>query len=102
MPGRNFYTLVILLLLTLCPVSLFGQTNSSISGTVVDQSGAVLPGVSLALTEAAGGVVRTAASNDTGLFRITGLGPGRYSLRIELQGFKVYEIREKCTTSNVR
>ena len=64
-----------------------GAGNSTVTGTVVDNAG-VVPGASVTLTEAATGVVRTTPTNETGVFRFAALPPGRYSVKVELQGFK--------------
>src|SRR6267154_1608516 len=62
----------------------------SITGVVRDESGGVLPGVTV---EAASPVliekVRTGVSDGAGQYRITGLNPGTYSLTFTLPGFNV-------------
>lgn len=65
--------------------------NGSIEGTVVDTSGAVLPGVSVTVTNAETGVQRTVVTNEAGLFRAPLLPLGTYRVVAELQGFKKYE-----------
>src|SRR3954469_8495321 len=79
-------TLLILACLVLCPALAFAQ--ASVSGTVRDASGAVLPGVTVeaaspALTEKS----RTAATDGSGQYRFTDLPPGTYSLNFTLTGF---------------
>ena len=64
-----------------------GAGNSTVTGTIVD-SGGVVPGASITLTETATGVVRANTSNETGVFRFAALPPGQYSVRVALQGFK--------------
>ena len=67
----------------------FGQsTYATVSGTVTDNSGAVLPGVSLTATNNATGVVTTVLSNETGTFNIPTLLPGTYSVSAALTGFQ--------------
>src|SRR3954453_17455763 len=74
---------------TLIPVSGFAQqTTGAIAGIVRDTSGAVLPGVTIeasspALIEKARAVV----SDSAGLYRITDLRPGIYSVTFSLAGF---------------
>src|ERR1044071_7227071 len=71
------------------PWAAFAQAGASITGTVKDSSGAVLPGVTV---EAASPVliqkVRTAVSDADGVYRITELLPGTYTVTFTLQGFK--------------
>jgi TonB family protein len=57
-----------------------------ISGTVSDQTGAVVPGVTVTLAGAAGNS-RTVITNDVGQFEFSQLEPGQYSLQANLPGF---------------
>ena len=61
---------------------------AEVSGNTVDQSGALLPGVTVTLTEETTGLVRSVVSNDIGRFTIQALQPGRYTMRAELSGFQ--------------
>src|SRR5712692_1090035 len=63
------------------------SVTGSIQGSVVDQSGAVLPGVTVTLTHTATGTMRTAVSDTTGTFRAELLPVGQYSLSADLPGF---------------
>src|SRR3989454_1434716 len=65
-------------------------TTAQITGTVKDQSGAVLPGVEIAVTQTATGAKRTAVSNETGNYVLASLPPGPYMLEAALPGFKTY------------
>jgi hypothetical protein len=62
-----------------------------LSGTVRDDSGAVLPGVSVTVTNKQTGKVYAAVSGNDGTYRILDLEPGRYSVRFELAGFTTSE-----------
>jgi hypothetical protein len=75
-----------LLVVLLLPASVFAQ--ASLTGTVRDASGGVLPGVTVeasspALIEKA----RSAVTDETGQYRIIDLRPGTYSLTATLPGF---------------
>jgi hypothetical protein len=77
---------VLLVAVSLMPAVAFGQ--AALTGVVRDSSGAVLPGViveaeSPALIER----VRSAATDDTGRYRIENLRPGTYSISFVLPGF---------------
>ena len=63
------------------------QTESRIFGTVTDSNGGVLPGVTVTVTAANTGAVRTAASDQQGRYTITNLAPGAYQVTVELSGF---------------
>ena len=70
-------------------VPLFGQSaTAEFNGSVVDQSGAVLPGAAITVTEESTGLVRAAISNDTGRFVLPAVQPGVYTVRAELSGFQ--------------
>ncbi|PYS16317.1 MAG: hypothetical protein DMG15_02550 [Acidobacteria bacterium] len=65
-------------------------TTAQISGTVKDQSGAVLPGVEITVTQTATGAKRTAVSNETGNYVLASLPLGPYMLEAGLPGFRTY------------
>jgi len=60
--------------------------TGTIAGKVVDQQGAVLPGVTVTLTGKTG--VKTTVTDAKGEFRFVGLTPGNYDIKSELQGFR--------------
>src|SRR5437870_6210737 len=65
-------------------------TTAQISGAVKDQTGAVLPGVEITVTQTATGAKRTAVSNETGNYVLASLPLGPYMLEAELAGFRTY------------
>src|SRR6059036_1385226 len=65
-------------------------TTAQISGTVKDQSGAVLPGVEITATQTATSAKRSTVSNETGNYIFASLPIGPYMLQAELPGFKSY------------
>ena len=70
-------------------VLVFGQSaTAEFNGSVTDQSGAVLPGTNITLTEESTGLVREVVSNATGRFVITAVPPGVYTMKAELAGFQ--------------
>ena len=66
-------------------------TSGSFSGTVVDDTGGVLPGATITLVEQNTGALRSVPTNGVGAFSIQAVLPGIYTVRIELQGFSTYE-----------
>ena len=59
-----------------------------LSGTVTDTTGLVLPGVTVeARSTAGGGAVRTATTDNTGRYALSGLQPGAYDVTFTLPGF---------------
>jgi hypothetical protein len=59
-----------------------------IVGRVTDDSGAILPGVTITATQEGTGVASNTVSNDRGEYIFPGLRVGTYSVSAELQGFK--------------
>ena len=79
---------LILMAAVLLPSLAFAQ--GTLTGTVKDQSGGVLPGVTVeASSPALIEKVRTGVTDGAGEYRITGLNPGTYSLTFTLPGFNV-------------
>ena len=64
------------------------QFRASIQGTVTDQTGAVVPGATLVLTDADTGRSATATSNASGTYAFNELAPDHYSLKATAPGFK--------------
>jgi hypothetical protein len=62
--------------------------KATINGTVTDQSGAVIVGVSVTVTNVDTGVRYTGESNAVGIYRVSGLPIGTYSVEYEKSGFK--------------
>jgi hypothetical protein len=60
----------------------------SISGTVVDESGGVLPGVTVTITSVQRNTVDAVVTNESGAYLKERLLPGVYEVKAELQGFK--------------
>jgi hypothetical protein len=79
---------VCLLFVTAFAPAAFAQTAGTLSGTVLDASGGVLPGVAVTVHSLATGLTRTAVSGAEGRFVVAALPPDVYDLRAELAGFK--------------
>lgn len=80
--------LVIAIMLFL-PCTLHAQVqNGSISGTVTDSQGAVIPGATVTLTQPATGLVLHGHSNQVGLYSFPQLLPGNYTVQVEKKGFE--------------
>jgi Carboxypeptidase regulatory-like domain/TonB-dependent Receptor Plug Domain/TonB dependent receptor len=66
--------------------------TGTLTGTVVDSSGAAIPGATVNAIEEATGTVRTVVSSENGLFRMAALNPGRYKLSVELASFRTLTV----------
>src|SRR5947199_4832251 len=67
------------------------QTQAGISGVIHDPSGAVIPGVTVTVTNPATNFVRNAISNEAGVYNFPVLQPGIYNIKVELPGFRTIE-----------
>src|SRR4051812_28711016 len=76
-----------------------GATSQTLSGTIVDTSGAVIPGADIVAKHNGTGVVSNAVSNSEGLFSIASLPIGTYTVTVTLQGFKTVVINNVVLTS---
>jgi len=77
------------LMVMLLPALTLAQTqNGELNGRVRDPDGLSLPGVTIALTEAATGYTRTAVSQADGAYIIPNLRPGTYDINVTMQGFR--------------
>src|SRR5437016_8828971 len=65
-------------------------STAQINGTVKDQGGLVLPGVTITITQTDTGLVRTAVTDDAGSFVLQNLPVGPYRLEAMLQGFRTF------------
>jgi len=65
-----------------------GGFFATVSGTVVDSSGALIPGVTITATAVDTGVVTTILTNEAGAYNLPNLLPGRYTISAALSGFQ--------------
>jgi hypothetical protein len=94
--------LAFFLLLLLCLPALSWAQEATIVGTVTDPSGAVVPNVTIIVTNADTGAARTLATNDAGQYVVPGLVIGKYDLKAQAPGFKVEEYKGVVLNVNVR
>jgi hypothetical protein len=63
-------------------------TSATISGTIKDETGGVLPGVDVVIRNVDTGLTRNTVTDTNGYFTVPGLPPGKYETRASLQGFR--------------
>jgi carboxypeptidase family protein/TonB-dependent receptor-like protein len=87
---RTFRWLAAVMLIAVLPIPavVAQQTESRIIGKVTDQTDASLPGVTVNATSKETGVVRSITTDASGNYAITNLGPGGYTVQVELSGFQ--------------
>jgi hypothetical protein len=83
---RNFALL--LSLASLLAPALFAQSTGLITGTVTDQSGAVVPAAPITITNKDTGAARNVSANNEGIYSAPSLGAGTYEIRAEVKGFR--------------
>jgi outer membrane receptor protein involved in Fe transport len=83
----------LLTVLTLPLAAAAQQQLGAIQGTITDQSRAVVPGVTVSVTNLATGLERSTVSNDAGVYRLPSLDPGQYDVRASLDGFRTVQQR---------
>ena len=65
-----------------------GGASTSLSGTVADSSGAIIPGASVSVKNNATSTEFTATTSDQGTFTVPAIDPGSYTVTVTLMGFK--------------
>jgi hypothetical protein len=81
-----------ILLLLLASVCAWAQ-EGSITGSIHDASGAVIPNATVTITSTAQGFSRTATSNSTGDYLVSGLPAGNYDISVKAQGFEQFQVK---------
>ena len=75
------------------------QASGTLTATIVDPQGAVLPGVRVTITNA--GQTQQTETNSAGRFQFAGLPLGDYVVRVAVPGFKAYEKTVTIANANV-
>ena len=84
--------------LSVCGVVASAQVETGqIAGTVLDQSGAALPGATVAVQNVGTNYVRNAVSSPTGAYLVTGLAPALYQVTINSGSFKPFSAKVEVT-----
>jgi Carboxypeptidase regulatory-like domain len=82
----------LLLLLSLgSPRAVAQAPSGTLTGTVLDQSGGVIPDANVVLKSEDSGAIRRTASNKEGFFTIVAIPAGTYTVTIEVRGFAPWE-----------
>jgi hypothetical protein len=71
------------------------DVTASIAGTIADQSGSAVAGAKITANSVERGITYIAASNETGLYRISQLTAGNYELRVQKQSKRMKDSREE-------
>src|SRR5207237_3363455 len=92
---RRFVSLTSVVVCLFFAINGFAQVgiNATLSGTVSDVSGALIPGVEVTATNSGTGVAATALTNESGTYRFPSLQPGPYEVKASLAGFQTQTFR---------
>ena len=94
---NQFFRLGLILLLFCLPT--FSQVNlGRISGDVKDESGGILAGAKVTVTDQERGTERTLMTDDAGAYAAPSLIPGQYTVRVEANGFSATETKDVLVT----
>jgi hypothetical protein len=86
---RKFTKILLVgLAILLAQAAIFAQTTGSLTGTVTDPTGALVPGATVTLVNNATRAERSAVTSSTGIFDFQALTPGNYTVSVEASGFK--------------
>src|SRR5216684_1911250 len=86
-------TVLLLLFAWDLPPSAFAQSAANLTGTIVDQNGAVVPGVNVTISNTATGLQRQVVTNEEGYFIVPALPPANYALTTQRDGFAPIQMR---------
>ncbi len=86
------YLLVGMVLAFLLQTAAWAQSTGSITGTVTDKSGAVIPGATVVVTNKQTGTSRSVPTDKAGTYAVPSLQPGTYSVKVSESGMQVTTI----------
>jgi len=86
-------SILIVLLLTLGGLPAFAQFLSGIEGSVRDQSGGLVAGATVTVTDTRLGIAKTLTTSDAGYFRIDSIAASTYTVQIQMTGFKTLDLK---------
>ena len=91
----SFFLLLSLVVLSLSAASLAQQLTATLTGTVTDASGAVVPNASIVVhSDDTGTDVRSVTASSTGDFNITNIPAGRYTVTVNNAGFQTFVAKD--------
>ncbi|MBN1567906.1 MAG: TonB-dependent receptor, partial [Acidobacteria bacterium] len=85
---RSIVITALLAILVIAPQAFSQSSFASLSGTINDSTGAIVPGVKVTATNVGTGITNTALSNSAGVYNFPSLQPGTYKVSAESSGFQ--------------
>ena len=90
MRHTRYRFLLLPLIFVMACAGAFAQANSTLTGIVTDQTGAVIPSANVVLTNPLTGFTNATVSSATGLYSIGGLNPANYNMKVTAKGFQSF------------
>src|SRR3954452_8451410 len=89
--SKNKVAVILVLMAACCAPGSAQESRGTITGRVIDSSGAVIPGADVRAVNTQTGTIATAKANDAGSYTVPYLVPGTYDLSADFAGFKKTE-----------
>jgi hypothetical protein len=96
---RLLSIVIVLFFVAAAPYTFAQVVNATLSGTVADATGALIPGVEVTAQNTGTNVVSTTVTNESGIYRFPSLQPGTYRVSAELAGFQTQAFQVVLGTS---
>jgi outer membrane receptor protein involved in Fe transport len=85
--ARSILFLLLAFLLGCSSAFAQGTSSSAVAGTITDQTGGLIKGAAVTVTNKANGQTRSATTNDSGEYKFDFLPAGRYDIKVSASGF---------------
>jgi hypothetical protein len=97
---KRALALLLLTCIPLAPSSLLAQATDTgtVVGSTTDQSGAVIPGATITVTDTVTGAVRTTVTNSSGQYVLVNVPPGNYRVNATKSGFSISEVASQTVS----
>ncbi|MBB5062158.1 TonB-dependent receptor [Granulicella mallensis] len=91
---KSFKWFSLAILLSMCSLAAWGQSTATLTGTVTDPSGAVVPSAQVKVHSLATGIDRVIHTDSDGIYVVPSLEPGDYSVQATVSGFSNYTVQK--------
>src|SRR5882762_3413156 len=93
--GEIYRAILLLGIILVCCSAVFAQVETAtVSGVISDQSGGIVVGAEVQVTNSDTNISSTSTSNQSGVYLVTGLKPGRYRIKVTKDGFKGIDLTD--------
>jgi hypothetical protein len=89
---KHIVRIIAISAIVLTTAASYAQSTATLSGSITDPSGAVVPGAQVTVHGIATGVDRVVTSDSAGNYTVPSLLPGNYSVTVQVSGFAAYKL----------